>query len=79
METSLYYDSDILNIKQFYYQKNKQDIDFKNLNYDMDFKNKYIAETGCVVEEYDISKRKELEDWKEEPYFDLLTNVIIWF
>lgn len=48
---------------------------FKNLNYDMDFKNKYIAETGCVVEEYDISKRKELEDWKEEPYFDLLTNL----
>ena len=48
---------------------------FKNLNYDMDFKNKYIAETGCVVDEYDISKRKELEDWKEEPYFDLLTNL----
>lgn len=48
---------------------------FKNLNYDINFKNKYIASTGCIVEEYDISKIKELEDWKEEPYFDLITNL----
>ena len=48
---------------------------FKNLNYDINFKNKYIASTGCIVEEYNISKIKELEDWKEEPYFLLLTDL----
>lgn len=44
---------------------------FRNLNYDVNFKNKYIAGTGCIVEEYDIFKTKE----KEEPYFLLLTDL----
>ena len=48
---------------------------FEDLNYDISFKNKYIAGTGCIVEEYDISKNKELEDWKEEPYFLLLADL----
>ena len=39
------------------------------------FKNKYIAETGCIIEEYDISKSKELDDWNKEPYFLLLTDL----
>ncbi len=49
---------------------------FEDLNYDINFKNKYIAGTGCIVEEYDISKNKELKDWKEEPYFDMLVDDI---
>lgn len=49
---------------------------FKNLNYNINFKNKYIAGTGCIVEEYDISKNKEIGDWKEEPYFDMLVDDI---
>lgn len=48
---------------------------FQDLNYDINFRNKYIAGTGCIVEEYDISKNKELEDWKEEPYFLLLADL----
>lgn len=48
---------------------------FQDLNYDINFRNKYVAGTGCIVEEYDISKNKELEDWKEEPYFLLLTDL----
>lgn len=48
---------------------------FKDLNYDIEFRDKYIAGTGCVVEVYDISKNKELTDWKEEPYYLLLTDL----
>lgn len=48
---------------------------FKDLNYDINFRNKYIAGTGCIVEEYDISKNKELEDWKEKPYFLLIADL----
>lgn len=48
---------------------------FEDLNYDINFKNKYIASTGCIVEEYDISKKKELSDWKEKSYFLLLTDL----
>lgn len=49
METSLKYDSDILKIKQIYYQKNKQDIDFKNLNYEYDAK-VIINRNGLIFE-----------------------------
>lgn len=48
---------------------------FEDLNYEINFKNKYIAETGCIIEEYDISKSKELDDWNKEPYFLLLTDL----
>ena len=48
---------------------------FKDLNYEFDFRNKYIASTGCFVEEYSISKINELENWKENPYFLLLTDL----
>lgn len=48
---------------------------FEDLNYKVKFKNKYIAGTGCIVEEYDISKNNELENWEEEPYFLLLTDL----
>jgi len=48
---------------------------FEDLNYDIIFRNKYIAGTGCIVEEYDISKNKEIDDWKEDPYFLLLTDL----
>lgn len=48
---------------------------FKNLNYDMEFKNKYIASTGCIVEEYDISKIKNMDDLKEKSYFLLTADL----
>lgn len=32
---------------------------FKSLNYEMSKKDEYIAKTGCIVEEYLISKNKE--------------------
>lgn len=49
IDTSLQYDSDILKIKQIYYQKNKQDIDFKNLNYEYDAK-AIINRNGLIFE-----------------------------
>lgn len=49
MDTSLQYNSDILKIKQIYYQKNKQDIDFKNLNYEYDAK-AIINRNGLIFE-----------------------------
>jgi len=36
------------------------------LNYNVNFKNKYIAETGCIVEVYNISKNKEKYTEHEE-------------
>lgn len=33
---------------------------FKELEYNMNYKNQYIASTGCVVEEYRIIRKKEL-------------------
>lgn len=39
---------------------------FEDLNYNVNFKNKYIAETGCIVEVYNISKNKEKYTEHEE-------------
>ena len=39
---------------------------FEDLNYNVDFKNKYIAKTGCIVEVYNISKNKEKYTEHEE-------------
>lgn len=47
---------------------------FQNLNYEVDFRHRYIADTGCIVEEYNISKNKELTAWKEKPYFLYITR-----
>lgn len=49
MEKSIYYDSDILKIKQLYYQKKKKDIDFKNLQYEYDAK-VVINRNGLIFE-----------------------------
>ena len=46
---SIKYDSDILKIKQIYYQKNKKDIDFKKLNYKYDA-NVIINRNGLIFE-----------------------------
>lgn len=48
---------------------------FKSLNYDINYRNEYVAKTGCIVKEYYIIKDKQLIDWKEDPYFDLITNL----
>lgn len=48
---------------------------FRTLNYDVDYRKEYIAQAGCIVKEYYITKDKELTDWKEETYFDLITNL----
>lgn len=32
---------------------------FESLNYNVNFRNKYIAKTGCIVENYVISRVKE--------------------
>ena len=43
---------------------------FKNLDYDVNYRNKYIAyTTGCIVEEYGIQRNIELSDRKEGPYY----------
>lgn len=49
MEKSIEYDSDILKIKQVYYQKNKKDIDFKTLAYQYDAK-VIINRNGLIFE-----------------------------
>ncbi len=49
MEKSIKYDSDILKIKQIYYQKYKKDIDFKKLNYTYDTK-AIINRNGLIFE-----------------------------
>lgn len=41
---------------------------FKELGYKLDYNNKYIASTGCIVEEYHIEKKKDLE-------YDTVTNL----
>ncbi len=47
---------------------------FQDLNYKVDFKNKYVAGTGCIVEEYSIQKNKELLNHKEGAYYLSITN-----
>lgn len=49
MEKSIAYDSDILKIKQVYYQKYKKDTDFKQLNYQYEAK-AIINRNGLVFE-----------------------------
>lgn len=49
MDKSLKYDSDILKIKQTYYQKNKKDIDFRTLEYQYDAK-AIINRNGLIFE-----------------------------
>lgn len=49
MEKLIQYDSDILKIKQIYYQKYKKDIDFKTLNYQYDAK-AIINRNGLIFE-----------------------------
>ncbi len=41
---------------------------FKDLNYDMIFREKYIAKTGCIVEVFDLSRNKDIfeENYKTE-------------
>ena len=45
---------------------------FQDLNYNVDYKNKYIAGTGCIVEEYNIQKNKELLNCQENQNDDSL-------
>ncbi len=49
MEKSIEYDSDILKIKQIYYQKNKKDISFTKLNYEYEAK-VIINRNGLIFE-----------------------------
>ena len=45
---------------------------FQDLNYNVDYKNKYVADTGCIVEEYNIQKNKELLNCQENQNDDSL-------
>lgn len=48
---------------------------FQDLNYDLDYRNEYIAETGCVVAEYIIQRNPNLLKWKEDPYYLQITDI----
>lgn len=41
---------------------------FRKLGYKLDYNNQYVASTGCIVEEYNIEKKKDLE-------YDTVTNL----
>lgn len=43
---------------------------FKDLDYDVNYLNKYVAGTGCIVEEYSIKRNMELLNCTEESITD---------
>ena len=65
--TSICVHKDIAFYKNF---KNMRDAQnhFKKLGYNLDYNNQYVASTGCIVEEYYIEKKKDLE-------YDAVTNL----
>ena len=48
---------------------------FKELEYNMNYKNKYIASTGCVVEEYRIIRKKELSYDNEDNEIEIDNSI----
>ena len=48
---------------------------FQDLNYNVNYRNKYVAETGCIVEEYDIQRNKELLDLREKTCYIQVTDI----
>lgn len=50
---------------------------FRELNYDMTYINEYTATTGCIVEEYNIAKTKELDNASCEEQLEVNEEMVM--
>ena len=72
-------DKDVIVHKDNEFYKGFSDVNtaikhFKDLNYNVDYKNKSVAKTGCIVEEYNIQRNKELLNCQENQNDDSLNT-----
>ena len=73
-------DVNVIVHKDFEFYKSFPDVNtaikhFQDLYYDIDYKNKYVAVTGCIVEEYNIQRNLELLNFKEKPSYLKITDI----
>ena len=73
-------DVNVIVHKDFEFYKSFPDVNtaikhFQDLYYDIDYKNKYVAVTGCIVEEYNIQRNLELLNFKEKPSYFKITDI----